>query len=341
MPTTLKRSGKSPVHTAWKAMPPRMKVLYITGRQRTGGWLAEAFANDSASEILLEEAIGSVAGLGKLRDEVFDAVLVSHEPGELESLDLIEGYRAGGADEPIVVLGIQSEQEMAALCYEVGADAYVCVNTTTTRNLIWIVARAIQRHQLIRENRRLNQAERQRLHREHDEAQRLLLQQRALINDLEVIRGGDPPREAAKTPRPGPSRGGRRLSVAQSSDPPRDPMPLDLPAELIDHYRELLRTYVIMGSGNLACELSRLSELLASAGVTARQAMQLHLRVLEELVHGLGTRSTRHVMTRADLLVLEILIHLAENYRERYRQRIYPAAQLLLPGFDPRTAVAF
>ena len=24
-----------------------------------------------------------------------------------------------------------------------------------------------------------------------------------------------------------------------------------LPAELIDHYRELLRTYVIMGSGNL------------------------------------------------------------------------------------------
>ena len=178
MPMSLKQAPLSPTNTAWRSMPPRMKVLYITSRLRTGGWLADAFANDSVSEILMEEANGTTAGLAKLRDEVFDAVLVSHEPGELEALDLIEGYRAGGADEPIVVLGIQSEQEMAALCYEVGADAYVCVNTSTTRNLIWIVARAVQRHQLIRENRRLNQAERQRLQREHDEAQRLLVQQR-------------------------------------------------------------------------------------------------------------------------------------------------------------------
>lgn len=320
-------------------MPPRMKVLYITSRLRTGGWLADAFASDSASEILLEEAVGTAAGLAKLRDEVFDAVLVSHEPGELESLDLIEGYRTGGADEPIVVLGIQSEQEMAALCYEVGADAYVCVNTTTTRNLIWIVARAVQRHQLIRENRRLNQAERQRLHREHDEAQRLLLQQRALISDLEAIRDGEP--DDSLPALPTRRRRDGRPDAAEETESPRGFLPLDLPVELVDHYRELLRTYVIMGSGNLADELSRLAELLASVGVTARQAMQLHLRVLEELVHGLGTRSTRHVMNRADLLALEIMIHLAENYRERYRQRLHPPVQLLLPGFDQEAAAAF
>ena len=65
-----------------------------------------------------------------------------------------------------------------------------------------------------------------------------------------------------------------------------------LPAELIAHYRELLRTYVIMGSGNLSDELKRLAELLVTAGLTARQTMQLHLHVLEELIHGLGTRST-------------------------------------------------
>lgn len=322
-------------------MPPRMKVLYITSRLRTGGWLADAFASDSASEILLEEAVGTSAGLAKLRDEVFDAVLVSHEPGELESLDLIEGYRTGGADEPIVVLGIQSEQEMAALCYEVGADAYVCVNTTTTRNLIWIVARAVQRHQLIRENRRLNQAERQRLRREHDEAQRLLLQQRALISDLEAIRDGDGDDDPTQASPVAPNRDKRRPDVARANESPKDLLPLDLPTELVDHYRELLRTYVIMGSGNLAGELCRLAELLASVGVTARQAMQLHLRVLEELVHGLGTRSTRHVMNRADLLALEIMIHLAENYRERYRKRLHPPVQRLLPGFDQEAAAAF
>ena len=105
--------------------------------------------------MLLEESVGTAAGLVRLRDDVFDCVLVSHEPGVLDALDLIEGYRAGGADEPIIVLGMQSEQEMAALCYEVGADAYVCVHTATTRNLIWLAARAIQRHQLVRENHRL------------------------------------------------------------------------------------------------------------------------------------------------------------------------------------------
>ena len=86
-------------------MPGRLKVLYIAAPSRTGAWLAEAFAADSAAEILLEEAAGQAAGMERLRDEVFDAILVSHEPGELDALDLIEGYRTGGAEEPIVVLG--------------------------------------------------------------------------------------------------------------------------------------------------------------------------------------------------------------------------------------------
>jgi DNA-binding NarL/FixJ family response regulator len=169
-----------------------MRALYITTQGRTGGWLAEAFAADSASQVLLEEALGTAAGLARLRDEAFDAVLVSHEPGELDALELIEGYRAGGADDPIVVLGSQSEQEMAALCYEVGADGYLCVHTATTRNLIWVVARAIQRHHLLRENHRLNQAEQTRLGREHDEADRLLSQQRDLLGDLETLRHAGP-----------------------------------------------------------------------------------------------------------------------------------------------------
>jgi len=278
--------------------------------------------------------VGCSAGLSRLRDEAYDAVLVSHEPGELDALELIEGYRAGGADEPIIVLGAQSEQEMGALCFEVGADAYICVNTTTTRNLIWAVARAVQRQQLVRENRRMNEAERQRLQREHDEAERLLGQQRGLIGDLEAIWQQ--------------GRGVESMAVSVSVDSPAESplpsvlhQPLDLPVELIHHYRELLRTYVIMGSGNLTGELTRLAEMLATAGVTARQTMQLHLHVLEELVRGLGARSTRHVMTRADLLILEIMIHLAEGYRNRYQERSQPLVQRMLPGFDVGRPVAF
>jgi DNA-binding response OmpR family regulator len=334
MATSLKRAAKAGDQAPWRGVPPRIKALFIASRNRTGGWLAEAFAHDSASRITLEEARGSAAGLARLRDEVFDAVLVSHEPEVLDALDLIDGYRAGGADEPIIVLGTHSEQEMSALCYEAGADAYVCVTTTTTRNLIWVVARAIQRQQLVRENRRLKQAERQRLQREHDEARRLLVQQRALIEDLEAISDRQAGSPLPKAAAPDTDGDGDALPSAADIPVERHGQPAGLPAELIHHYRELLRTYVIMGTGNLAHELGPLAELLASAGVTARQTMQLHLHVLEDLLQGLGTRSARHVITRADLLVMEIMIHLAESYRQRYWQRLHPLSQLLLPGFS-------
>jgi CheY-like chemotaxis protein len=257
--------------------------------------------------VVLEEAVGMTAGLARLRDDAFDAVLVSHESEELNALDMIEGYRAGGSDEPIIVLGTQSEQEMAALCYEVGADGYVCVHTATTRNLIWVIARAVQRHQLVSDNQRLTLADQARLLREHDEAACLLGQQRTLVEE--------------QTP-DGHGRTDKLL-----------PMHF-LPAELIDHYRKLLRTYVIMGSGNLSAELKCLAELLVAAGITARQTIQLHLHVLEELVHGLGSRSTRHVMNRADLLALEVLLQVADGYRQRYQERIHPAVQQRLPGME-------
>jgi DNA-binding response OmpR family regulator len=317
MVSTLKdrKTRTEPISIPREDLPSEIRVLYITTRHRTGGWLAEAFAADSASTILLEEAVGTAAGLARLRDESFDAVLVSHEPGALDALDLIEGYRAGGADEPIIVLGTQSEQEMASLCFEVGADAYVCVHTATTRNLIWIAARAIQRHQLMRQNHRLALAEQTRLQREHDEAERLLQQQRSLLGDLETSC---------------PAR------IEQAGNVPTDRLrqPLDLPEQLIAHYRELLRAYVIMGSGNLSAELKLLTDLLVTAGLTAQQTLRFHLHVLEELVHGLGTRSTRHVMTRADLLVLEVMVHLAEGYRKRYQERVNPPEQLCLPWLE-------
>jgi len=293
---------------SWRGLPPRMRVLYIATRQRTGGWLAEALAADSASHITIEEAVGTSAGLARLRDEAFDAVLVSHDPAELDALDLIEGYRASGANEPIIVLGMQSEQEMAALCYEVGADGYVCVHTTTTRNLVWVMARAVQRHQLVRENHRLTLAEDTRQQRECDEAARVLNQQRALLRNLGVDE-----------------------DQTSKDSPPQMPF---LPEEFIAHYRELLRTYVIMGTGNLGGDLQRIAELLVSAGISAAQTMQLHLHVLRDLVHGLGARSTRHVITRADLLVLELLLHLAEGYRNRYDECLHPPTQQRLLGFD-------
>ncbi len=324
--------AKRTVPKIWGQMPSRMKVLYVTTLHRTGGWLAEAFRSDCAAEVLLVETVGVTAGLSHLRDEVFDAVLVSHEPGVLDALDLVEGLRAGGNDEPMIVLGAAPSAQMSALCHEVGADAYCCVAETTTRSLLWTFARAIERCQLIREHRRLVQMEQQRLAHEHQEAGRLLAEQRALIAELEKIREETTPATAD-----GFEGSGFRVQEDQATvlDPePRTPNPpTDLPERLVTHYREMLRAYVVMGAGNLADEMSRLATLLTEADVSAQRAMELHVHVLEELIGSLGNRSARHVMSRADLLVLEIMAHLADGYRRRYHDEHRTARQLDLPGF--------
>lgn len=307
-------------------LPARMKALSITTLNRSSDWLSQAFAADSATQIELEEAVGTTAGVARMRDEPFDAVLVTHEPSTLDALELIEGWRAGGGDEPIVVLGELPPQQIDALCFEAGADDYCCIAETTVRSLLWKLARAVDQCRLRRENRRLLQSQQQRLQQEHQEAQRLLEHQRALVADLGLLSNGG----AAGA---GPSPAVVDDCLAKSAAAKYD-RPLDLPSALADNYRELLRAYVIMGAGNLGAEMAKLIELLAAAEVSAGRVMHLHVEVLEELVQGLGNRSARHVMSRADLLVLEVMSHLADGYRQRYHERSDPPRQLLLPYFD-------
>jgi DNA-binding response OmpR family regulator len=310
----------------WGLLPPRMRVLFVTTHHQLGDWLARALVGDSASEVQLERAYGAAAGVSRLRNELFDAVFVSHVPDELDALEFVAGIRAGNPDQAVVVLGAQSEQAMGALCYEVGADGYLCVGSATTRALLWTVARGIERHAILAENRQLQHAERHRLQMEHHEVERLLTQQRVLTAGLEAIKAQ---RRVDSEP-----------DEAEVSELDLESDPLDLPAPLLAHYRELLRTYVIMGSGNLTEEMQSLAELLATGGVSARQTMQLHLAALEELIRGLGNRSARHVMNRADLLIVEMMMHLAEGYRQRYVEEIWPPRQKLLPGVEGELVAA-
>lgn len=307
-------------------IPERLKVLYVTTLHRTGAWLSEAFATDSASQVVLSETVGATAGFALLREEVFDVIVVSHEPGALDALDFVEGLRTGGHDEPMIVLGSEDPQAFEALAYEVGADAYCCMSQTTTRSLLWEFARAIRRYELVTENRRLVEADRQRLASEHAEAERLLGEQRTLLEELEAI-------EAGKLGDPDENVTTQDLLAAKPQGEHGASLRA-LPAALVGHYRDLLQTYVVMGSGNLNDEMSRLAEVLIKARVSAQQAMHLHVEVLEGMIDGLGRRSARHVMNRADLLVLEVMIHLADGYRRLEEERSGTDQQLLLPGFD-------
>src|SRR6185437_11824811 len=252
--------GSKPPAVAWGSLPQRVRVLYFAPAAGAGGWLCEALAADRASEVILDEAAGDAAGVARLREERYDAVLVCHEPGALDALEFVEALRAGGAEEPIVVLGAAHEHDLSALCYEAGADAYLCVEATTTRALLWTLARSIEWRRLVRENRRLVQAERNRLRLEHSEAERLLDEQRALIRDLERLHGVPLATEATEAEPAG--------QAAPPAYPPTvlspNAGPPSVSPALAANYRELLRAYVIMGSGNLAREMAEFADSLAA-----------------------------------------------------------------------------
>ena len=305
--------------TPWGQLPAQMRILFIAGTARTAGWLAESFAADTASDVELREATGVAAGLAQLRDELFDAVMISHEGEGLDALELLDAIRAGSCDDqPIIVLGAESNEELTPLCYEAGGDDYVCVHTTTTRTLIWKVARAVERHRLIASNRQLRNEHQHRLQLDHDEAIRLLHQQRALLANVNQQRQDE--FQCGEADLAGETN-------VFSSCP-------NLPDSLIAHYREMLRAYVIMGSGNLSKEMNQLAQRFTAVSITATQAMQLHLDVLEDTIRGLGSRSARHVMNRASLLIMEMIVNLAEGYRDRFMRHEHPPKQQLLPGFQ-------
>jgi hypothetical protein len=45
--------------------------------------------------------------------------------------------------------------------------------------------------------------------------------------------------------------------------------------------------------------------------------LRVHLERVESLIRGLGSRSSRHVMVRADILAMELMIQVGECYREK------------------------
>ncbi|MCA9122552.1 MAG: hypothetical protein H6822_03425 [Planctomycetaceae bacterium] len=256
-------------------LPIQIRALFVAGSIRASGWLADAFAADTACEVILTETAGMVEGLARLRDENFDVVLVSHEDG-LDALDFLDAMRGGGGDkQAIVVLGENSEQAMNAFCYEAGADGYVCLQTATTRALLWTVTRAIERVRLDAENQQLKQTRRRQLQNERKEVARLLSERRALVD--------------------------------YGSSGVRAQFPL----LLTSLYHELLQSYIVMGSGRLADDVHQFTDLLTTHGISPQDAMELHLQVLDNLLHGLGNRSTRHAMTRADMLALQVMLNLA------------------------------
>jgi hypothetical protein len=247
--------------------------------------------------------------MSRLREEPFDCILID-VPATGSSLrddngpfGLIRALRTSGCEDPVVLVGrLFADAEWTAAC---AADCDVFISARGWNSLVLgaMVKRALLRGELIRENTRLSAAHHRRLLRERDESEQLLAHQRQLIAELETL--PDPLRERPARP----SAADARLLRTNSARPPGE-RPAD---EFNERYRALLRSYVLMGSGSLANEIAEMADQFVSAALPPPEALQLHLQCVESLVKGLGNRSARHVMSRADLLAIELMTHLAHR----------------------------
>jgi hypothetical protein len=250
------------------------------------------------------------AALSRLREEQFDCLLVD-VPASLASpaddngpFGLIRAARTGGCTEPVVIVGrLLTDAEWTEAC-ACDCDVFVSPRGWESSALGGVVKRSLLRGTLLRENRSLTTANHRRLLRERDESEQLLAHQRQLIAELEAL--PHPLRQP-------PMRGAERL---YSTDPAKREA-VDAKENACEsfapHYASLLRSYVLMGSGSLVGEISEMADRLLAARIPPHEALQLHLGCVESLVKGLGNRSARHVMARADLLAVEMMTHLAHR----------------------------
>jgi DNA-binding NarL/FixJ family response regulator len=294
-----------------------MHLLCIAAAPGAAAALAETVAADSAVQISFDLCPDPAAAAERLRVQGYDAVLAVHDPPRLDALTLVEALRAAGHEEPLVILGRDDDRDLVALAYEVGADGCLAPHDAT-RTLYWVLARAAERARLLAEHRRLAQADHRRRATECLEAERLLAEQRTLLAGLERLRAVDSEHhadQARESPATIDFASNRSRAVTA---PPADTEAFDpLLDTLRPHYVALLRAQVMMGSGSLVADVERLADLLATADAAPRAAVRLHVLALEQVLAGLGGRSARHVLARADLLALDLLVHLGEAYRRR------------------------
>jgi len=298
--------------------PARLRLLCI-GPQEPN-WISLTLKLDAEGclEPQFRWVSTSTEAIALLREESFDCILLEHltlMPDPLTGKSqyqpdlLIRAIRASGCDDPILVLSTSLRDENWIQYCKLDCEVLVSGQTWESQALVTMIEKSMNRVDLLRANHQFEITHHRRLIRERDEADHLLSEQRKILEALgDLVQDERGEHRSADVESPKESHSLQQTKLRHS---------ITIPESVRDFYQELLRTYVIMGSGNLGDEIGELAELICMAGLDPQEALELHLERVETLVNGLGNRSARHVMSRADLLALELMIHLAESYQKR------------------------
>lgn len=290
------------------ATPPHSLRLLCVGEEEPS-WVAltmQLSARD-CDEPSFRWSSTSNEALTILRHQMFDCLLIAARSGAgrgsfdvAEALRLVEAMRSSGQDEPVLLLTESLPDEQWEQFIRFDCEVVITDRLWDSPTLVPLVIRAVRGVTLAREYRQLQGSHHRRVSQERSEADEFLKQQKQILCDAALLGGAAPQKESATTPMFSP--------------------------EIQGYYQQLLRTFVMMGSGSLSTDIRSLAQLLVQSGHTPRSAFALHVAEIESLTVGLGHRSARHAVARGDLLALELLLCVGEMTAETIQSPTEPSS---------------
>lgn len=296
----------SPVATRAADWVDGGKLLLVGASDGASSQLADWYRRSGRMVPGIRALATASAALQHLADEAFDCILVVNVTGEpqrggVDAGSFCSAVRAAGNMDALLVLTNSASDVLWQVACETEAEVCVGAGSWDLRTLLMLIDRAVRLRSMTRDAQRKTWADSQRLDRERGDCTDLLRQQRQLLLDTSA----------------------EQFVGVESM----------LPPELPQIYREVLRAYVMTATLSCAPEIKKLAQTFALAHLTPRQVLQLHLDQVELLVKGIGQRSARHIMDRANVLCLEVMVLLCEcvgeqNARTWWAWRRQPVADL-------------
>lgn len=294
------------------------QVLFVEHDAEWAERISRVFAESDVCPASVDVVVDPPRALQAVHVKRYDAILVDAASAGDRGLDVIEALRTAGVNSAVIFLSSEGGEKTALQAMALGADDSLDRSEGKSLSLPRNTRHAIDRRQLALEKARLEFEGRKRLLKEKEEAEKLIRQQRHIIQELE-----------------------HRQQEDLTSDPHTAEQEADASADfqaLLERYRSLLRTYVVIGNDSLTEEVSVFTASVAADEVAPAELLQVHLEVVEQMASGLGERSARHVVSRAGMLILDIMVRLAQSYRARRSPWLTPPLEVVLVTKDDGTA---
>jgi len=232
-----------------------------------------------------------------LRSEAWSCLVITVEQGQQQDVERgLDALREMQLQPAIIVSGLLDVERWLPVCRRVQAMLSIDPDSWFGSQIGVLIEQAIRTQSLQKELRTAQHELRLRTDRDREEAELILSQQHRLLQE---IVHPDPVRVDTS-------------QVASTLIPAADTPEL---SQFQPRYDQLLKKVIMDGMRSCQQELRVAIAEFRSTLDTPGQLLSVHLRAVESLLTGTGNRSSRHILQRADQLLVEAMVCLAEDYR--------------------------